>query len=395
MFTELYAVARHTPLQISVTPEGARLNVLIIPKPGDDADEASALAKPIQAIGTPEELDRELPAKLKQYCTAINDLRLKIDMPIEAIAADAVKGSGKKKANIPARTPARASAPTPKKKAAPTPVKPARTGKLVKATRTAAAPKTTGDTIGKAIAGLQQVSNGRTLAEVHPEKYDNPLTDYVNLVIAETKADLAYASTEPATAPKKSKRATRDECLADLRTYLAECENTNVTITRALFIEHNTTGRSYERKFKNWDEFLAEARKAPGDASVPAAVASNPVADAPNAGNDSPPAQETLSHTTINPAGPWPFPQTQPATPPAKTFVSRVVYDEEGKLLGTIADAIHIHDVYTHPQLGTFRVIETEYMDDGSQRITVAPWSDAAAVEAPADNPTTAPLFPE
>jgi PRTRC genetic system protein E len=352
MFTELYAVARHTPLQISVTPDGARLNVLIIPKPGDDADEASALSKPIQAIGTPDELDRELPAKLAEYCTAINDLRLKIDMPIDAITAESAKGNGKTKANTPApRKPARASAPTPKKKTynpAPKPVKPVRT----------AAPKP----VKKAAA---------------------------------PPAIAAPASAESATVPKKSKRATREECLKDLRIYLAECESTNVTITRALFIEHNTTGRSYERKFKNWDEFLAEARDAPGDASSPAAVASNPVADAPNAGNVSPPAQETLSHTTINPTAPWPFPQTQPAIPPAKTFVSRVVHDEEGKLLGTIADAIHIHDVYTHPQLGTFRVIEVEYMEDGSEHITVSPWSDAAAVEAPADEHTTAPLFPE
>lgn len=47
--------------------------------------------------------------------------------------------------------------------------------------------------IGKAIAGLGTLSDGRTLAEAYPEKYDNPLTDYVNLVIAQTKADMEIA----------------------------------------------------------------------------------------------------------------------------------------------------------------------------------------------------------
>ena len=43
-------------------------------------------------------------------------------------------------------------------------------------------------TIGKAIAGNGRLADGRTLADVKPE-YANPLTDYVNLVIAETKAN--------------------------------------------------------------------------------------------------------------------------------------------------------------------------------------------------------------
>ena len=134
MFAELYAVARHTALQISVSPDGARLNVLIVPKPGDDADEGSALTRPIQAIGTPEELDRELPTKLAEYCAAINDLRLKIDLPIDAITAEAGKGGAKKKkANPPApRKPAAAAAPKPQRKTAPKPVKPVKKAAAVK-----------------------------------------------------------------------------------------------------------------------------------------------------------------------------------------------------------------------------------------------------------------------
>ena len=56
--------------------------------------------------------------------------------------------------------------------------------------------------IGKAIAGNGRLSDGRTLADVYPEKYDNPLTDYVNLAIAEAKARHSL---------KKLKRGIRDE----------------------------------------------------------------------------------------------------------------------------------------------------------------------------------------
>jgi len=48
--------------------------------------------------------------------------------------------------------------------------------------------------IGKAIAGNNRFADGRTFAEVYPEKYGNPLTDYVNLVIAEAKAKLSIAT---------------------------------------------------------------------------------------------------------------------------------------------------------------------------------------------------------
>jgi hypothetical protein len=52
--------------------------------------------------------------------------------------------------------------------------------------------------IGKAIAGNGRLADGRTLADVKPE-YANPLTDYVNLVIAEAKAKLSLAQQEPET----------------------------------------------------------------------------------------------------------------------------------------------------------------------------------------------------
>lgn len=352
MFAELYAVARHTALQISVSPEGERLNVLIVPKPGDDADEGSALTRPIQAIGTPAELDRELPAKLAEYCAAINDLRLKIDLPIEAITAEAGKGGAKKKATPPAaRKPARVSAPKPLKKAAPKPVKPAKKAAAVKpATR------------------------------VQAHKPGTPVTAaqaaYIHAAHAAT-VPAAPAVEKPATAAKKSTRATREECLSDLRAYLVICERSNVTITRALFLSHNTTGRSYERKFQSWDEFLAEGRKAPDEWEDKFPGLGEKLQ---NTGSDAPPAKATASRTVIDPSMKWPFPGSHETTPAAK-HISRVIYlrkdGAEDRMLGTSAVPLAIGDPYHHIQLGDLRVLDVEKRVNGDERITVvAPGSD-------------------
>ena len=352
MFTELYAVAKHTPLQISVSPDGVRLNVLIIPKPGDDADEGSALTKPIQAIGTPEELDRELPAKLAEYCAAINDLRLKIDMPIEAITAEAGKGGGKKSA----KPAAKKAVPKP----APKPAKPARSAAPVKAAETirrerrtqelaagrtaakekaAAAqkpmPDTKGDSprTGDSAPGVVTSGNERPSGSV-PLNSSASAAAPADSVRDNSAAEIAFAQARraqelaAASAAKKSKRASREACIADLRTYLAECANTNTAITRALFLSHNATGRSYERKFKSWEEFLAEGRKAPDEWEnkfpLPGDGSPEIGNDKPGCGNESPQSRDdapgtetTMSQTVINPALRWPFPTGAKPTAPA------------------------------------------------------------------------------
>ena len=405
MFTELYAVAKHTPLQISVSPDGARLNVLIIPKPGDDADEGSALTKPIQAVGTPEELDRELPAKLAEYCAAINDLRLKIDMPIEAITAEAGKEDRQKKkaAKVP-------HAPAPKKKAAPKPVKPAKSAAPVKAAQTirrerrtkelaagrkAAEQKAAATQDNKATTQAPAGGAPNTSSEVLPNtagptsaaaptdvSRDNPAAE-IAFAQARRAQELASAKAE-----KKSKRATREECLADLRTYLAECASTNVSITRALFLSHNTTARSYERKFKSWDEFLAEGRKAPDEWEDKFPVPGDALQ---KSGDDTSPAKATASRTVIDPSMKWPFPGSHEAAPATKR-IDRVIYlHEEGheeKMLGTSAVPLAIGDKYNHIQLGDLRVFRVQTRTDGSERISVKPWSEESA---PAKTSATKP----
>jgi PRTRC genetic system protein E len=355
MFTELYAVAKHTPLQISVSPDGARLNVLIVPKPGDDANEGSALTRPIQAIGTPEELDRELPAKLAEYCAAINDLRLKIDLPIEAITAEAGKGGAKKKATPPAaRKPARVSVPPPVKKAAPKPMKPVKKAAAVKP----ASPAAIAD-VARRDRRTEELAAGPSPA----------LQARMEAAKDKPAVSPTSASSKPASASEKSKRATREECLADLRAWLTA--NAGKPITRAGFLASNTTARSYERKFKSWDEFLAEGKKAPDEweNKFP-----GPGDESQKSGDEALPAKATASRTVIDPSMKWPFPGSHEAAP-AATRIDRVIYlrkdGAEDKMLGTASVPFRIGDYYNHLQLGDLRVQAVEEKEDGSERIIV------------------------
>lgn len=109
MFQDLYAVARHTPLTLIVTPQGDKLSVIVTPHPGKDGAKQGELSKPIQAVGTPAELDAELPAKLREYAEAVNGLRLKLDLPTEAVAAAAAKAKPARSTPAPkAKKPAKA-----------------------------------------------------------------------------------------------------------------------------------------------------------------------------------------------------------------------------------------------------------------------------------------------
>lgn len=49
--------------------------------------------------------------------------------------------------------------------------------------------------IGKCLAGNGRLTDGTTLAEKYPKRYQNVLADYIALVVAQAKADQALAST--------------------------------------------------------------------------------------------------------------------------------------------------------------------------------------------------------
>jgi PRTRC genetic system protein E len=226
MFQDLYAVARHTPISILVTPNGEQLSVIITPRPSGDAADNPALARSIKAVGTPAELDAELPAKLREYTNKVNELRTTIDLPIEALnEAQAKAGKKKKKA-----------ADKPKAAAS---TKPRKAVKLKAARK--AAPK----------------------APAPKKKITLP---------GQSKSAKKHAPVPRSSLPGKP------ACIAD---YVALKPKLGDALTRRKFIKTAKTGRRYEKLWTNWEEFVKEASrisaapKPPATASLPAANAAS------------------------------------------------------------------------------------------------------------------------
>jgi PRTRC genetic system protein E len=341
MFQELYPVAKHTPLQMIVTPRGERLQVIIIPKPDeDDADEKSVLREPISAIGTPAELDAELPAKLAEYATRINELRARIELPLEAIDAETQK-AGKRK-------------PKPAKK--PKAAKPAKAAKPKTKPRAAAAPK--------------------------------PARE-IKLPGAKA-AKPAAKRTAPGTPTPRASLPGKDQCLADLRAYTA----TGKDLSRAAFIawarkNGNKTGRRFEKLWTGWHEFIAAGKTPISGAPRPDAPSSSntaePSASSRKAATAPEPANPAKpSKTALNPKAAWPFPKDKRATAGAQP-AARTVYADTGTLLGNCDAALTLGDKYTHPEFGDFRVVKVEDGKYTVQRFPETPDGEAAPAK-PAGN---------
>ena len=250
MFQELYAVARHTPLSILVTPNGEQLSVIVTPKPSGDAADNPALARSIKAVGTPAELDAELPAKLREYTDKVNELRITIDLPIEALNEAQAKA---KKVAKPKSTPA------PKPAAKPKPAASAKPKKAVKAKAAKrAAPK-------KKITLPGQSKSARKHTPV-----------------------------------PRSSLPGKPECIAD---YVALKPKLGDALTRRKFIKTAKTGRRYEKLWTNWEEFVKEASKI---SAAPPAPATAPL-PAANAASANPPAAATAGAAGAAETV-WPYP---------------------------------------------------------------------------------------
>jgi len=354
-FKSLYEVAKHTALSMIITPQGERLRVIIMPKPGKDAKEASALSKPIEATGTPEELDAELPKALAAYSEKVNDLRAAISVPIDALDAAKAK-AGKPKAAKPPKAA--------KKPKAPKAAKPA------KAPKPKAPPQAKPKTPAKP-GETRRPSNSEHRALLRGNKTPTP------------RASL----------PGK------DKCLEDLNAYLA----TGKDLARAPFIawarkNGNKTGRRFEKLWAGWHEFIAGVSK-PLDK-----ISGAPRSDAPPTSNTVEPSASSrrtaaapephgvakASKTVLNPAAKWPFP-TENVKPSDDTIAypeharrrlvkettTRIVYTDTGTLLGSCDQQFAIGDKYTHPDFGEYRVAKVEDEKYIVQRLPEEPASEA------------------
>lgn len=332
-FKSLYDVAKHTALSMIITPQGERLRVIIMPKPGKDAKEASALSKPIEATGTPEELDAELPKALAAYSEKVNDLRATISVPIDALDAAKAK-AGKPRAAKPAKAAKKPKAP--------------KAAKPVKAPK----PKAPDQAKTKTPAKPRRPSNAEHRRLLRGNKSPTP------------RASL----------PGK------DKCLEDLNAYLA----TGKDLSRAPFIawarkNGNKTGRRFEKLWSGWHEFIKAIpntfdKISGAPQSSPAA--SKPAEPSPGsrkaAAAPEPARPAKTSKTVLDPALKWPFP-TEAVTdseiegtvrdlrkklkPTAKV---RTVHTDTGTLLGNCDLWLEVGDKYTHPDFGEFRIAKVE-----------------------------------
>jgi len=302
-FKSLYDVARHTAMTMIITPHGERLRVIVTPKPGKDAKEAPALSKPIEATGTPEELDAELPKAIAAYAAQVNDLRATISVPTAALDAAKAKAGKTKPAKPPkaAKKPRAPKAAKPKK--APKPKPPAQ----AKPASAATAKKTT--------AGRK------------------------------------------ATTPRSSLPG-KDKYLEDLRAYMA----TGKDLNRAAFIawarkNGSKTGRRFEKLWSGWHEFIEQGKTPASGAPRTDARPPSPSRSAESSSQSSrtaaaapEPAAKT-SKTVVNPADKWPFPVDS---------LARTVRTDTGTLLGNCDEEPAIGDTYKHPEFGEYRVVKIE-----------------------------------
>ena len=350
MFQELYPVAKHTPLQLIVTPRGEQLQVIIIPKPDeDDADKKSALREPISAIGTPAELDAELPAKLARYATRINELRAKIDLPLDAIDAQTQK-AGKRK------------------------TKPAKKPKAAKAAKTAP-------------SASWRRGAAAAKKKAKPAAAPKPAREIKLPGVKGTKpAKPAARRAAPGTPTPRASLPGKDQCLEDLRAYTA----TGKDLNRAAFIawarkNGNKTGRRFEKLWTGWHEFLADGKKpasgAPRQDAPPASNAVGPSASPRKAAAaPEPDSAAKPSKTALNPKAAWPFPTDERGK--LKTGVRpdplRTVSTDTGTLLGNYDKPLAVGDKYRHPEFGEFRVVKVE-----QDKYTVQRIPETAEGEAP------------
>jgi len=254
-FRHLHAVARHTPLHIIITPNGEQLRLVVTPKPSGDAADNPALAKPFTAVGTPEELDAELPEVLRKYTESVNDLRMKLDLPLDALEqakkkvaekadkkaekakqekeeAERRSEAAKKAAETRAANAAAAAAEAERKKKEKEDAKAAK--KLAKAGgKAGAAPTGTGIQLPGATATQPPAAPEDTVAH---------------------RADL----------PGKA------ECIRD---YTQLKTKHGDKLKRKLFIKKAETGRRYEKLWPNWEKFVKEAEAQPELQLEPASTA--------------------------------------------------------------------------------------------------------------------------
>lgn len=253
MFRDLFPVARHTPLNLIITPNGERLSVIVIPKPSGDAADNPALGKPLSFVGTPDDLDREFPEALRQYAEKVIDLRTALDLPLSELDAAKAKAAKKDAAKVEREKKAAEEAKT-------------RSEAAKKAAETRAAR-------AEEKRKAKEAADKKRAAARAAKKAEKSKT---RITLPGATAPQSDKSKNVPT-PRAGKPG-KPECIADYKALYAQFGK---ELTRRGFIKQAKTGRRYEKVWKNWDEFIAEAGQL--DLSLGQSTASEPSAPAPQA----------------------------------------------------------------------------------------------------------------
>lgn len=305
MFQAIFPVARHTPLNIIVTPNGERLSIIVIPKPSGDASDNPALSKPLSFVGTPEDLDREFPEQLRLYAESVNDLRTRLELPLSDLEAAKAKAAKKDAAKTDKES----------KKAAETK---ARSDAAKKAAETRAAKAEEKRKAKEATARKRAESRAARKA------------DKTRINLPGTAAPAGKAVNEwpfptgthaaPKTGSKKTAKPNPDlpgkaECIADYKALVARYGR---QLTRKGFIKQAPTKRRYEKLWANdWKAFVSEASNhalplgekpaaPPKTSEAPPATAAAPMTAQPATSANPPPASAGAESAVAS----------DPATPP-------------------------------------------------------------------------------
>jgi PRTRC genetic system protein E len=286
-FQQLYAVARHTPMTLLITPRGDRLHVIVTPKPSGDAGDNPGFAQPIVAIGTPAELDAELGGKVREYGEKVNDVRASIKLPIEAVDAERNKATKKSAAKDKREEKKKAAASAAAKKTADRKAAKDKRIAEAKAKKDAAKAKRDAKKGTKPPAGGQIKLPGKSTAKpaVKPA--------------AAKKAAPAPKAKKPAATGKLGPRSLlpgKPECIAD---YKALSAKLGTKLSRKSFIKGAVTKRRYEKLWDSWEAFIAAAAQLelPLDSATGAYPAGAGVS-----------TSVAVSRTQIIPEDAWPFP---------------------------------------------------------------------------------------
>jgi PRTRC genetic system protein E len=362
MFADLFAIVRHTPLHLSLTPNGEALCIIVTPLPKGKGADVPALKAPLKIVATPQELQTQFAAEIARYTQAVAEVRASFDLPLDALEAakkKAAKLEGAKAEKEKKKETAKAARSEAAKKAART-----RAERAEEQRRTRERKRTEKKRAWEAALQKRRDAAAARKAKKSASKITLPGATAPAAPVA--KGAVKKSARSPAETASKplpsapgeprhlASKPGKAECIADWR---ALNEKHGELLTRRKFIKAAKTGRRYEKLWKNWEAFIAESSSV-----AISAAGSRPAVE--GQGSEVPPSSSTVAA----PAAPEPtLEQRIDAATSADEVLAIArtaspgfeVRDEAGELLYTYRSCPEYGEPLQIPgKPGRYRVIE-------------------------------------